>query len=90
VKIASSSKRLPSYSSRGGGSADLNQQMLEFVHLLSEVSLEESRVGESQHSLFQQFVLRVVRAFLQEWGEAEGLPLDDMVGKFYLLLYNIR
>uniref|UniRef100_A0A0D3FWU7 Kinesin motor domain-containing protein n=1 Tax=Oryza barthii TaxID=65489 RepID=A0A0D3FWU7_9ORYZ len=78
VKIASS-KRLPSYSSRGGGSADLNQQMLEFVHLLSEVSLEESRVGESQHSLFQQFVLRVVRAFLQEWGEAEGLPLDDMV-----------
>uniref|UniRef100_A0A0E0H1X2 Kinesin motor domain-containing protein n=1 Tax=Oryza nivara TaxID=4536 RepID=A0A0E0H1X2_ORYNI len=79
VKIASSSKRLPSYSSRGGGSADLNQQMLEFVHLLSEVSLEESRVGESQHSLFQQFVLRVVRAFLQEWGEAEGLPLDDMV-----------
>ncbi|KAF0890475.1 hypothetical protein E2562_002838 [Oryza meyeriana var. granulata] len=79
VKIASSSKRLPSYSSRGGGSADLNQQMLEFVHLLSEVSLEESKVGESQHSLFQQFVLRVVRAFLQEWGEAEGLPLDDMV-----------
>uniref|UniRef100_A0A0E0DF43 Kinesin motor domain-containing protein n=1 Tax=Oryza meridionalis TaxID=40149 RepID=A0A0E0DF43_9ORYZ len=79
VKIASSSKRLPAYSSRGGGSADLNQQMLEFVHLLSEVSLEESRVGESQHSLFQQFVLRVVRAFLQEWGEAEGLPLDDMV-----------
>uniref|UniRef100_A0A0D9W614 Kinesin motor domain-containing protein n=1 Tax=Leersia perrieri TaxID=77586 RepID=A0A0D9W614_9ORYZ len=79
VKIASSSKRMPSYSSRGGGSADLNQQMLEFVHLLSEVSLEESRVGESQHSLFQQFVLRVVRAFLQEWSEAEGSPLDDMV-----------
>ncbi|KAG8082303.1 hypothetical protein GUJ93_ZPchr0014g47271 [Zizania palustris] len=79
VKIASSSKRLPSYSSRGGGSADMNQQMLEFVHLLSEVSLEESRVGESQHSLFRHFVLRVVRALLQEWGEAEGLPLDDMV-----------
>nr|BAK05262.1 predicted protein [Hordeum vulgare subsp. vulgare] len=79
VKIAPSSKRLPSHSSRFGGSADQNQQMLEFVHLLSEVSLEETRVEESQHSLFQQFVLRVVRAFLLEWSEADDLPLDDMV-----------
>jgi hypothetical protein len=63
--------------------------MLEFVHLLSEVSLEETRVEETQHSLFQQFVLRVVRAFLLEWSEADELPLDDMVGKFclfYILL----
>ncbi|XP_014751524.1 kinesin-like protein KIN-14F isoform X2 [Brachypodium distachyon] len=79
VKIASSSKRLPSHSSRFGNSADQNQQMLEFVHLLSEVSLEETKVGESQHSLFQHFVLRVVRSFLLEWSEAEDLPLDDMV-----------
>ncbi|XP_051217755.1 kinesin-like protein KIN-14F [Lolium perenne] len=79
VKIAPSSKRLPSHSSRFGGSADQNQQMLEFVHLLSEVSLEETRVEETQHSLFQQFVLRVVRAFLLEWSEADELPLDDMV-----------
>ncbi|CAL5026984.1 unnamed protein product [Urochloa decumbens] len=76
VKIASSSKRPASHLTRGGGS---DQQMLEFVHLLSEVSLEESRVEEAQHSLFQHFVLRVVRAFLLEWGEAEDLPLDDMV-----------
>ncbi|CAL5068341.1 unnamed protein product [Urochloa decumbens] len=76
VKIASSSKRPASHLTRGGGS---DQQMLEFVHLLSEVSLEESRVEEAQHSLFQHFVLRVVRAFLQEWGEPEDLPLDDMV-----------
>nr|CAB3484799.1 unnamed protein product [Digitaria exilis] len=76
VKIASSSKRPVSNLTRGGGS---DQQMLEFVHLLSEVSLEESRVEETQHSLFQHFVLRVVRAFLLEWGEAEDLPLDDMV-----------
>jgi kinesin family protein C2/C3 len=60
--------------------------MLEFVHLLSEVSLEESRVEESQRSLFQHFVLRVVRAFLLEWGEAEDLPLDDMVGEFCLFV----
>lgn len=80
VKIAPSSKRLPSHASRFGGSADQNQQMLEFVHLLSEISLEETRVEESQHSLFQQFVLRVVRAFLLEWSEADDLPLDDMVG----------
>ncbi|KAL6845836.1 hypothetical protein ACP4OV_024411 [Aristida adscensionis] len=76
VKIASSWKRPASQLSRGGGS---DQQMIEFVHLLSEVSLEESGVGEAQHSLFQNFVLRVVRAFLLEWGEAEDLPLDDMV-----------
>ncbi|CAL5031565.1 unnamed protein product [Urochloa decumbens] len=76
VKIASSSKRPASHLTRGGGS---DQQMLEFVHLLSEVSLEESRVEEAQHSLFQHFVLRVVRAFLLEWGEPEDLPLDDMV-----------
>ncbi|CAD6263421.1 unnamed protein product [Miscanthus lutarioriparius] len=76
VKIASSSKRPASHLNRGGGS---DQQMLEFVHLLSEVSLEESRVEEAQHSLFQRFVLQVVRAFLLEWGEAEDLPLDDMV-----------
>uniref|UniRef100_K3Y4Y9 Kinesin motor domain-containing protein n=1 Tax=Setaria italica TaxID=4555 RepID=K3Y4Y9_SETIT len=76
VKIASSCKRHASHLTRGGGS---DQQMLEFVHLLSEVSLEESRVEEAQHSLFQHFVLRVVRAFLLEWGEAEDLPLDDMV-----------
>lgn len=79
VKIAPSSKWLPSQSSRFGGSAGQNQQMLEFVHLLSEVSLEETRVEETQHSLFQQFVLRVVRAFLLEWSEADDLPLDDMV-----------
>ncbi|XP_047068624.1 kinesin-like protein KIN-14F [Lolium rigidum] len=79
VKIAPSSKRLPTHSSRFGGSADQNQQMLEFVHLLSEVSLEETRVEETQHSLFQQFVLRVVRAFLLEWSEADEIPLDDMV-----------
>jgi kinesin family protein C2/C3 len=89
VKIAPSSKRLPSHSSRFGGSADQNQQMLEFVHLLSEVSLEETRVEETQHSLFQQFVLRVVRAFLLEWSEADELPLDDMVGKFCLFLYIV-
>ncbi|WVZ86025.1 hypothetical protein U9M48_032872 [Paspalum notatum var. saurae] len=76
VKIASSSKRPASNLTRAGGS---DQQMLEFVHLLSEVSLEESRVEETQHSLFQHFVLRVVRAFLLEWGEAEDVPLDDMV-----------
>jgi kinesin family protein C2/C3 len=74
VKIASSSKRPASHLTRGGGS---DQQMLEFVHLLSEVSLEESRVEE---------VLRVVRAFLLEWGEAEDLPLDDMVGEFCLFV----
>jgi kinesin family protein C2/C3 len=83
VKIASSSKRPASHLNRGGGS---DQQMLEFVHLLSEVSLEESRVEEAQHSLFQRFVLQVVRAFLLEWGEAEDLPLDDMVGEFCLFL----
>ncbi|KAJ1271424.1 hypothetical protein BS78_06G127600 [Paspalum vaginatum] len=76
VKIASSSKRPASNLTRSGGS---DQQMLEFVHLLSEVSLEESRVEETQHSLFQHFVLRVVRAFLLEWGETEDVPLDDMV-----------
>jgi hypothetical protein len=59
------------------------------VHLLSEVSLEETRVEETQHSLFQQFVLRVVRAFLLEWSEADELPLDDMVGKFCLFLYIV-
>jgi kinesin family member C2/C3 len=85
VKIASSSKRLASNLSRGGGS---DQQMLEFVHLLSEVSLEESKVVEVQHSLFQHFVLRVVRAFLLEWGEAEDSPLDDMVGEFYLFAFS--
>ncbi|CAM0904255.1 unnamed protein product [Alopecurus aequalis] len=79
VKIAPSSKWLPSHSSRFGGSADQNQQMLEFVHLLSEVSLEETRVEENQQSLFQQFVLRIVRAFLLEWSETNELPLDDMV-----------
>ena len=83
MKIASSSKRPASHLNRGGGS---DQQMLEFVHLLSEVSLEESRVEEAQHSLFQCFVLQVVRAFLLEWGEAEDLPLDDMVGEFCLFL----
>ncbi|TKW03502.1 hypothetical protein SEVIR_7G046100v4 [Setaria viridis] len=54
VKIASTSKRPVSHLTRGGGS---DQQMLEFVHLLSEVCPEESRVEEAQHSLFQRFVL---------------------------------
>ncbi|RCV32928.1 hypothetical protein SETIT_7G042400v2 [Setaria italica] len=54
VKIASTSKRPVSHLTRDGGS---DQQMLEFVHLLSEVCLEESRVEEAQHSLFHRFVL---------------------------------
>ncbi len=34
-------------------------------------------------------VLRVVRAFLLEWSEADELPLDDMVGKFCLFLHTV-
>jgi kinesin family protein C2/C3 len=37
------------------------------MHLFYEVCLEEFRVEEGQHSLFQCFVLRLVSAFLMEW-----------------------
>ncbi|XP_073009938.1 kinesin-like protein KIN-14F isoform X1 [Typha latifolia] len=83
VKITSLSKRLPStFLESANYEATLlqNQQFLDFVHLLTEVSLEELQADNALSSLFYQFGLRLVQAFFTEWNENEGLLFNEMLG----------
>lgn len=56
-----------------------DQQLLGFLHLLTEVFLEESKADSILSSLFDQFVLQLVRAFFTEWTELEDLHSNEMV-----------
>lgn len=91
VKITSSSKGWPS-PLLGNASADElcdgsalqhDQQLVEAVHLLSEDLLEESKTPNALSSLFDQFGFRLLQSFLAEWGGADDLPLNPMVGKIH-------
>lgn len=57
------------------------EQLLEFLHLSSEVSIEESRTASALAFLFDRFGLGLLQAYLKESNEIEDLPLNAMVGK---------
>lgn len=57
------------------------EQLLEFLHLSNEVSVEESRTANVLAFLFDRFGLGLLRAYLQESNAIEDMPLNAMVGK---------
>ena len=57
------------------------EQMLDFLHLSGEVSVEETKTANSLAFLFDQFGLKLLQAYLREADGIEDLPLNAMVGK---------
>ena len=57
------------------------EQLLEFIHLSNEVSVEESRIANVLTFLFDRFGLGLLQAYLQDIDGSEELPLNGMVGK---------
>ncbi|KAJ6724084.1 KINESIN-LIKE PROTEIN KLP-3 [Salix viminalis] len=87
VKIESFQKGSPS-SLVGSESADesvdesessQHEQVLECLHLSSEVSIEETKTANALAFLFDHFGLRLLQAYLQEINGVEELPLNGMV-----------
>ncbi|XP_068339409.1 kinesin-like protein KIN-14F [Pyrus communis] len=77
-----------SLSSLGSESADESidesdssqfEQLLEFLHLSSEVSTEESRTANALAFLFDRFGLGLIQAYLREANGIKDLPLNAMV-----------
>ena len=57
------------------------EQLLDFLHLSNEVSMEESKTMNALAFLFDHFGLSLLRAYLRETNGIEELPLNAMVGK---------
>ncbi|KAI4374827.1 hypothetical protein MLD38_012774 [Melastoma candidum] len=55
------------------------EQVLEFLHLLNEVSKEESKITNLLTFLFDRFGLGLLQAYLREVDGMEDLPLNAMV-----------
>ncbi|CAI8587068.1 unnamed protein product [Vicia faba] len=87
VRITSFPKGTPS-SNLGSESADESleeaqssqyQQLLEFLHMSPEVSIEETKTASALAFLFDHFGLKLLQAFVRETDEADDLPLNAMV-----------
>ncbi|XP_022139575.1 kinesin-like protein KIN-14F isoform X2 [Momordica charantia] len=55
------------------------EQLLDFLHLSNEVSVEESRTCSALAFLFDRFGLKLLQAYLRESNGIEDLPLNAMV-----------
>ncbi|XP_038896898.1 kinesin-like protein KIN-14F [Benincasa hispida] len=55
------------------------EQLLDFLHLSNEVSVEESRTCSALAFLFDHFGLKLLQAYLRESDRIEDLPLNAMV-----------
>ncbi|KAJ9173861.1 hypothetical protein P3X46_016954 [Hevea brasiliensis] len=87
VKIVSFPKESP-LSLVGSESADESvdesessqyEQLLDFLHLSNEVSIEESKTANALAFLFDHFGLGLLQAYLRESNGIEELPLNAMV-----------
>ncbi|KAI9100877.1 hypothetical protein K1719_024001 [Acacia pycnantha] len=54
------------------------EQLLEFLHLSSEVSIEKTRTFNVLAFLFDHFGLRLLQAYLRETDGIEDLPMNSM------------
>ncbi|KAK2378199.1 kinesin protein KIN-14F [Trifolium repens] len=89
VRITSFPKGTPSSSILGSESAEESldesqssqyKQLLEFLRMSQEVSIEETRTASALAFLFDHFGLKLLQAFLREIGDGvEDLPLNAMV-----------
>lgn len=64
------------------------EQLLDFLHLSSEVSTQESRTAAALAFLFDRFGLGLLQAYLHETNGIDDFPLNAMVGKT-LVVYMI-
>lgn len=55
------------------------EQLLEFLHLSSEISIEETRTFNALAFLFDHFGLRLLQAYVRETDGIEDLPMNSMV-----------
>ncbi|XP_048235621.1 kinesin-like protein KIN-14F isoform X2 [Ricinus communis] len=55
------------------------EQLLDFLHLSNEVSIEESKIANALTFLFDRFGLGLLQAYLRETNGIEELPLNAMV-----------
>ncbi|CAK9145059.1 unnamed protein product [Ilex paraguariensis] len=55
------------------------EELLEFLHLSTENSLEESKIANVLTFLFDRFGLGILQAYLTERNGVEDLPLNSMV-----------
>ncbi|XP_076897595.1 kinesin-like protein KIN-14F [Bidens hawaiensis] len=87
VRITSFPKGSPS-SLIGSESADESldesessqfEELLEYLHLSSEVALEESKVLTAFSFLFDRFGIGLLQAYLTETNELDDFPLNSMV-----------
>lgn len=90
MKIVNFPNKSPSSSLLGSESADESydesessqyEQLLEFLHLSNDVSIEESKAANALAFLFDRFGLRLLQAYLLESNGIDELPLNAMVGK---------
>ena len=100
VRITSLPKESPSSSFVGSESADESldesessqyEQLLEYLHLSSEVSTEGSKAADALIFLFNRFGLGLLQSYLSEKNGIEDWPLNEMVGKIhsvYCLSYH--
>lgn len=68
------------------------EQLLDFLHLSSEVSDEESKAANALTFLFEAFGLGMLQAYLTESNGTEDFPLNAMVGKtcsFFFFCINL-
>ena len=92
VRITSLARSSPSITeSDSTDESDSSQfeQLLDFLHLSNEVSVEESRTCSVLAFLFDRFGLILLQAYLRESNRIEDLPLNAMVGKVLFVLYTI-
>ncbi|XVF33846.1 hypothetical protein REPUB_Repub18cG0006900 [Reevesia pubescens] len=87
VKITSSPKELP-YALTGSDRADESgeelqlskyEQLLDFIQLSNEASIEESKTANALTFLFDRFGLWLLQAYLRDGNINEELPLNAMV-----------
>ncbi|KAK6947127.1 Calponin homology domain [Dillenia turbinata] len=87
VKITSFPKRPPS-SLVSSDSADESlddsdssyyEQLVEFLHLSTEISIEESKAANALTFLFDHFGLELLQTYLTDKNGMEDLPLNEMV-----------
>ncbi|GKF67234.1 hypothetical protein Tco_0196913, partial [Tanacetum coccineum] len=57
------------------------KELLEYLHLSSEVSLEESKVSTALTFLFDRLGIGLLQAYLSETNKLDDFPLNSMVGK---------
>lgn len=97
VRITSLPKESPS-SLVGSESADESldesessqyEQLLEYLHLSSEVSTEGSKAADALKFLFDRFGLGLLQAYLTDKNGIEDWPLNEMVGKIHSVYYLI-